>query len=159
MHHYLISASSELTSDAPQRFNMLRSLQSSTSSSADWTPSLPDAGWTGCWYVGFMWFPVLHRSLPSDCTLYKSNHWCDMMALISLDISAELWRWSPGSQLHHSPHRWRNGGLQRKRPRDSARHDCMHRLHTGTVPTTGQLYLSYLSLILRTDEFKNSQRL
>lgn len=103
----------------------------------------------------YMWFPFLPHSLPSNCTLYKSNLWCDTMAMISLDISAELWRRSPRSQLHYSPHRWRNRGLQRKRPCDSARHDSMHRLHTGAVPTTGQLYLSYLSLILRNNKYTN----
>lgn len=57
--------------------------------------------------------------------------------VVLLDFSPELWRWSSGSELHHSSHRWRNGGLQRKRSCHSARHDCLYRLYTGALPTAG----------------------
>lgn len=62
-----------------------------------------------------------------------------------LDFSPELWRRSSRSELHHSSHWWRNGGLQRKRSCHSARHDCLYRLHTGALPTTGLSSRSHLS--------------
>lgn len=57
----------------------------------------------------------------------------------SSDIPAELWRWSCGPHLHHPSDWWRDGRLQRKCPGHFAWHDCLHRMHTGAVSSTGQL--------------------
>lgn len=65
------------------------------------------------------------------------SHWSPMTSLSLSDILAELWGWCSGPQLHHTAHRWRNGGFQRQRPGHSAWHDGVHRLHPGAVPTPG----------------------
>lgn len=118
---------------APLRFHTLVSFQSSTSLSVGWTPSSPDAGWTGClWEKPSKTFNVvLPLHIRSVCI---RSDWS------SLDIPPELQRRRSGSELHHPPHRWRNRGLQRKRSRHPARHDCMHRLHVGAVSPTGLLF-------------------
>lgn len=52
-------------------------------------------------------------------------------------IPADLWRWCPGSQFHYSINRWRHRGLQGQCPGDPSRHDSLHRLHPGALPSTG----------------------
>lgn len=63
-------------------------------------------------------------------------------------ISADLWRWCPGSQLHYSSNRWWHRGLQGQCQSHSSGHDSLHWLHTGALPPTGaysDFVLSWIS--------------
>lgn len=62
-------------------------------------------------------------------------------------ISADLWRWCPGSQLHYSSNRWWHRGLQGQCQSHSSRHDSLHWLHTGALPPTGAYWDFVLSWI------------
>lgn len=62
-------------------------------------------------------------------------------------IAADLWRRCPRSQFHYSINRWRHRGLQGQCPSDSSRHDSLHRLHPGALPSTGAHWDFVLSWI------------